>query len=345
MLSFDEGKPIAMAVDKNNKIVHIIKVKEETEKPDITVDNIFDILTEDDIDNVSKALKLSRIERKVLKKAMKMKTPERLNSKLKNAFETVIEVLNGKLKKELEFDKCLRVIPVLGYNETPFDRHIFVSGASGSGKSFLVGDLLRFDKRKRPIKLFSKVEEDKAFKHLFKKNKKNDECDIKFNGIETNEEKELAKANKKIPRIEHFVIKEEGDLLEIPTKEAISEEHDGIVVVFDDIDTFKPEISDFLREYQNDMLETGRHDKITVVSTSHELRGYGRTKKNLNEAEWVVLFPSSNQMLSTKFLKDSMGLLKKERENIVNKASKNRYMAVKTSTPLAVIHERGIILI
>ena len=39
-------------------------------------------------------------------------------------------------------------------------------------------------------------------------------------------------------------------------------------------------------------------------------------------------------MLSTKFLKAELGLLKTDRERIINKAAKNRYMAVKTSTPL-----------
>ena len=113
----------------------------------------------------------------------------------------------------------------------------------------------------------------------------------------------------------------------------------------DDIDTFPIDIRNYLREYQADVLETGRHDNISVISTSHKLKDYSRTRINLNEAEHIVLFPSTNQILSNKFLKDGLGILKKERLNILNKASKGRYMIVKTSNPTAIIYDQGIILL
>ena len=50
-------------------------------------------------------------------------------------------------------------------------------------------------------------------------------------------------------------------------------------------------------------------------------------------------------LLSAKFLRNNLGLLKKERDNILNKTSKNRFMAIKTSQPMCAIHEHGVILI
>lgn len=349
MLSFTTGKPIAVVIDKNNNIRHTIKVREDNdEKPDIITDNIFDTITPDDLDKVSRIMKLSRIEKQVLKRAIKQNLPHRLNSKLKEAYDTLIDILNDKLKKELEFNKELRVLPVLGYNDTAFDRHIFIAGASNSGKSYFTGDLLKFDKRKRPIILFSKVEDDKAFEHL--KDKKKDNGDI-GGKVNVDIKKSIENANqkpkkKKRKRLTQFVIENETSLLELPPKkELVENEKEGLIMVFDDIDTFPNEITQFLRSYQNDVLETGRHDKISVISTSHRLRDYSRTKTNLNEAEYVVLFPSTNQMLSNKFLKDSLSLLKNERENILKKASKGRYMVIKNSHPLAVLHSYGVMLL
>ncbi len=351
MLSFTNGKPIAVVIDSNDNIKHTIRVREDNkdEKPDIITDNIFDTLTQDDLDNVSRIMKLSRIEKQVLKRAIKQNLPHRLNNKLKEAYDTLIDILTEKLKKELEFNKELRVLPVLGYNNTAFDRHIFIAGASNSGKSYFTGDLLKFDYRKRPIILFSKVQDDKAFEHLQDKKKDNNDVGGKVNADleksikNTNKQ---SKKKKKRKRLTQFIIENETSLLELPPKqELVDDENEGLIMVFDDIDTFPNEITQFLRSYQNDVLETGRHDKISVISTSHRLRDYSRTKTNLNEAEYVVLFPSTNQMLSNKFLKDSLGLLKDDRESILKKASKGRYMIIKNSHPLAVIHSYGIMLL
>ncbi len=352
MLSFERGRPIAIAVDENNKIKHIIKVIEKDNKddmlPDIDIDNIFDIMNNDDIERVGRALKLSRIEKKVLKRALRKRSDAKLNDRLKDAYHLTLELLNDKLKNELEFDNNLRVLPVLGYNDRPFDRHIFIGAASGSGKSFFTGDLLKFDKMMRPILLISKVEKDKAFEHLLISDEENEiiEDEIKNHLEKEDEKKKEKKKKKKEPnkRRKQYLIKDSEDLIELPNLNELTRE-EGLIVVFDDIDTFKPEIADFLRRYMNDLLETGRHKNITTISTSHEIKGYNRTKKNMNEAQWVVLFPYSNQLLASKFLKDGLGLLKSDRDRIINKASRNRYMAVKTSTPLAVIHQRGIILL
>ncbi len=345
MLSFTDGKPVAIVVDKNDKIVHTIKVRDAEEQPDIITENIFDILSDDDIDKVGRAMKLKRIEKQVLKRAIAQNLPHRLNMKLREAYDTLIDILNQKLKTELDFDKDLRILPVLGEKEAPFDRHIFIAGASGSGKSFFTGDLLKFDKRKRPIMLFSKVKDDPAFKHLLDK-KKSQLTGGKISADVEESEKDNDKKGKKKKRkrLTHFVIEDEKSLLELPPKDELVDD-DGLIMVFDDIDTFPSEITEFLRDYQNDVLETGRHDKISVISTSHRLRDYSRTKTNLNEAEFVVLFPSTNQMLSNKFLKDSLGLLKDDRDNILKKASRGRYMIIKNSHPLMVIHTNGIMLL
>ena len=126
-LSFDKGIPIANAINLKGEVKHLIRIKrDQGENPDITTENIFDILTSEDVDSVSRSFRLSNVERKVLLRAIKKDSPERLNEKLKEAFLLLVEILEDKLKKELEFDDNITVIPAIGHKDAPFDRHIFI---------------------------------------------------------------------------------------------------------------------------------------------------------------------------------------------------------------------------
>ncbi|MCP4180604.1 MAG: ATP-binding protein [bacterium] len=356
MLSFTKGDPIAIAVDKNDNIKHIVRVRldNDREDPDITADNILDILTSEDIDEVGKLHRLSRIEKQVLRKAVRLKTRHKLTDRLQESYDLLLDILNNKLKTELEFDNDLTVLPAYGYKDMPFDRHIFISAASGSGKSFFIAHLLKHDKRMRKVYLISKVDKDdrnKAFGGILIPS--DDEGGV-LPGIEDEELKmeenpqvKRKKKKRRDPnkRMKHLIIENQKDLMELPTPNELKEIPGGVILVFDDFDTFTPDMTDFIRRYMNDLLETGRKKRVSVISTSHRLRDYNRTKTNLSEAEWVVLFPSANKIQSQRFLKESLGMLKHERVRVIDKAAKNRYMAIKVSNPLAVIHQRGIILI
>lgn len=319
MLSFNTGVPLALAL-KNDAVEHIIKSRlSDDDPPDLMIDNVFDLISTPDENLAARRNALTRVERSKLRKAVKDEksgvdsgfVPD---GRVREALEDLRDLANNRLKTEMDFDNDIEVIPAFGHGLPKFDRHIFIAGASGSGKSYFVAQLLRHDKQKRKVTLFSKVQEDKAFAGLKRKMK---------------------------DRFHQIIITSEDDLMDLP----MAHELDGHVVVFDDIDTFSPNIAAHLREYMNDLLETGRHSNITTIATSHELKAYGKTKKNMNEAEWVVLFPATNQMLSEKFLKDSLGMLKAQRTHIISKAARNRYMIVKTSTPIAVIHRRGVMLL
>lgn len=58
------------------------------------------------------------------------------------------------------------LIPVLGVNK--FDGHIFVSGATGSGKSWLIRDIVKSDPKNRNVILFSDVRNDPSLKGIKK---------------------------------------------------------------------------------------------------------------------------------------------------------------------------------
>jgi len=335
MLSFQNGNHIAYAINNNGKKIYDIYVKPDNKgKSDIVCENIVDILNDSDIKSVSKSMKLNRIEEKVLKNALKLNNKNKLNDKLKSAYDIVIETLNDKLKEELEFDDDLKIIPSIGHKDVPYDRSIFIVGPANAGKSHLIGEILKHDLRKRPIYLFTveKNKDDPAYQKL----------------LYTEDDYEKMSEGKIIKnghRMTYIPIVSDEDLLNIPTMEDLTT-NEGVICVFDDLEGFKsyPIIYEALKLLMEDMLECARKKNITVISAQHELDAK-KCKTNINECEYITLFPSSNRILSEKFLKNGMSISKKDRESIIEKGAKNRYMILKMSNPMLVITQHTISLI
>lgn len=332
MLSFTRGDPIAVALDKDDKVVFTINITEEKDNPDIKADNPRELISDEDIGILRKTMKFGSIELKMLKKALMYPANDNgkidrsslnLSSKLKNAVEVLEEIACEKLKNEIDFTKSseiVRVIPLIGTHNNNFDRSIYATGPSGCGKSTLMCKIAEFDRKKRPVIIFSKVINDASLKPLKKlKTPKDDKT-----------------------RLIQIPLRTEDDLLSLPSEEDLR----GCIVLFDDIDSFRPEISEFLQDYRNNILETGRHFDITCLSTSHQLYNWNKTRTMLNEAELIACFPNSNKRSSDLLLRDRMGMEHFERKAIINKAKKaGRFMILKLSSPNMIIHNKGCILI
>jgi hypothetical protein len=188
-------------------------------------------------------------------------------------------------------------------------------GPSGSGKSFLAKQILLNDAKRRRIFLFSKVRHDPSLSELL-----------------------MPPLN---PRLEQVPLFTKQDLINLPPDSDMS----GGICFFDDIDSFGGEKGSFLREKRDHLLEDGRHKGITIFSTSHILSNFNKTRTILNEAEWVVLFPNANRRSADLFLKDRMGMSKKERDALIRKSGSGRFLAVKLSCPNAVLHQHGVLLL
>ncbi len=327
MLSFTRGKKIAIALDKDDKIVFTIHITQDQEEPDIKVDNILELIDDADVSNLRGSMKLGRIEVKILQKALNSTSAadtDKLNvsEKIKSAIEILKEIGNDKLKKEIDFSKdsdIVRVLPLIGARDVPYDRSICLVAPSEGGKTFLAKEICKFDQRKRPVIVFSKIEDDESLRELAT----------------------LRTPADKKTRLVKIPLHTENQLLDLPTNSDMKE----CICLFDDIDSFPADIAQFLREYRDSMLESGRHDNITVISTSHILNNYIKTKTMLNECEWVCLFPASNKRHAFSFLKDRFGLEKQEANFLINKAMQSgRYLCLRLSAPNLLLHTKGVIL-
>ena len=84
-----------------------------------------------------------------------------IQSDSKEADQTLLSFLDMKHER---FNNGY-LIPALG--AAKWDGHIYVSGSTGAGKSYLIKEMVMNDEKKRDILIFSDLEEDESFNELY----------------------------------------------------------------------------------------------------------------------------------------------------------------------------------
>lgn len=193
----------------------------------------------------------------------------------------------------------------LSHNDHP---RFYVAGPSESGKSFICGKIIdnymdQFGEI--PFTIFSRLAEDENLDDL----------------------------NPKRIVLDEEILKEGNELK--------PEEFNGNIVLFDDIDTIpQKKVADAIRRFRDDILETGRHESIASLSTSHQLMNYKMTRGLINDATHVIFFPRSGSAYQIKrFLKEYCGLDPRTVQRILNVPS--RWVMIRKIYPLAVLSEKG----
>lgn len=191
------------------------------------------------------------------------------------------------------------LIPALGADK--WDGHIYVSGATGAGKSYLIKQIVMNDEKKRDVIIFSDLKEDESFKELYDSGR-----------IIT-----LGQATEMNP----------------------DEPYKNKIVIFDDCTRADAALA------RDHLLEKGRHPNCVVICVNHKLREWKATMKALNEARYVIMFPSANKMSVVKFL-DSTGMNKKVRDVIIQLSNEDgRYLMYHQFNPNALITQRTVLYI
>lgn len=172
-------------------------------------------------------------------------------------------VQNGFLKFEIDGDSKLEPC----WNKKTERMIWFISGMSGSGKSYYAGLLLKKYKKlypKNEIFIFSSVNEDKSFDSM------------------------------KVNRI---------NLEGLLTEDLQSDDFENSIVIFDDCDCItNKNIKNKVLSIQNQILEKGRHKNVSCIVTSHISTDGSSTKKILNESMRIVVFPQNANGRTLKYL-------------------------------------------
>jgi len=128
-------------------------------------------------------------------------------------------------------------------------------------------------------------------------------------------------------------------LVEVPME--IEELPDNSIILFDDIDTISDDkIRHAVYKIKDQILEIGRHKKITILVTSHLINGNDKktTRTILNEAQAVTIFPSSGSTYGIKyFAKNYVGLSSTQIQLLLDLES--RWVTIIKTAPNCIISE------
>jgi hypothetical protein len=211
-------------------------------------------------------------------------------------------VMNFLKELKLNSSQSFQLIPNIK-NERDI---LYITGASGSGKSFFAKKYIDNYKKIHPkneIYLFSSLKEDTSIDKV--KNLKR----IKFSP-------------------------------EFLNDEITSEDFKNSLVIFDDTDCITDKkLRAKVQGILNNVLETGRHTKTSVIYTSHTPCNGNDTKKILNEAHSITVFPHGLGGRGLKYLLEQyLGLDKAQIKKI--KGLESRAVTVLKTYPMCVLSEK-----
>lgn len=307
----DKGNPVAIVKGGKfkNKIVSIAQEKQENEIIPFNLNNFIQ-------ENTNYKDRLSGKDIETLKKSLLKKTVPP-NEKLSKIYFYLIDLFNKSFNRifDLNYGDMLQ-IPSIDQREC-----IYICGPSGSGKTTYIKHYIEQYRRvfkNRPIYIISKIENDKK--------------DALFN---------LEKKDKNIMRIplnKKFFGKNSNSKIKVT-------ELNNSLIIFDDTDTIRDkEIRDEITELKNDILETGRHNNIHILISSHLITKHKQTQTILNECNIIVIFPSSGSFHQIKYALDKYYGLSTQQISKINKLP-SRWVMINRRYPKYILHQKGIYLL
>jgi len=114
------------------------------------------------------------------------------------------------------------------------------------------------------------------------------------------------------------------------------------LVIFDDIDVLSDKKQrEAVMKIANQVLEIGRHFKITAVFTNHLPTNRGDTRRVLNESHEVIYFPHSGTAMGTKRLLECYVGLDPDQMKKIRKMP-TRWACIFKNYPMVIMTERSI---
>lgn len=110
------------------------------------------------------------------------------------------------------------------------------------------------------------------------------------------------------------------------------------ILIFDDIRN-----NTIIKNFKDKMIEEGRHSNTVVICVNHALKDYYVTKVANNDCRFIVTFPSSNRGHVRKYLKDEIGLTRKQLNRLMKISNQEgRYLIIHKFTPNAIATTESI---
>jgi hypothetical protein len=189
---------------------------------------------------------------------------------------------------------------------------LYIYGQSGSGKSYYIQQYLKeYHKMfpKNSVFMFSSLEKDPAFD--------------------------------KMEYMKRIKIKEDAFM----GADLTSKDFENTLCIIDDCDVITlKKVRMKVMTLLNNLLETGRHTKTSVIFTSHLSSNGLESRRILNEAHSITLFPANLNGKSSKYFLDNyLGFTKEQIKKIKDLPS--RAITVVKSYPQVILYEGGACLL
>jgi hypothetical protein len=220
-----------------------------------------------------------------------------------------------KESKEYTVPEGKKLLPIMMTQKDQEPTRIFVSGTSGSGKSYmtavLANDFVKTNP-KRNIALFSATDYDKNFEGLYKR--------------------------KKFKKI-----KLDGGLLEEPID--VEKELADCLVIMDDFEQHSdPLLVDEICRLRKNCLNVGRKHNMFSIVVRQMLLDNNKTKDLHNGVHSHIIFPhSASRFQAQNWLDRYMKMKDAEVQRIMKLPS--RWVQIQQATPSFVLHDKGAFLI
>jgi len=251
----------------------------------------------------------------------------RANGETKMLFDPDLFDVNDKKSK-------YGVFPI--FDEIKNQNHrIFISGASGSGKSTFISQVL-------PQMVKTKQMEETDVDNIPTLGQTISDEIIIFSAVSSDEALDTV-FNEKIPiRIDIS----SPNIMNIKPNNFVN-----CILIFDDIENYSRDskVKKFLNEFRNECLEVSRHHQTDIITVSHKTLAGSKNEKSKTESTAYVTFPRHNQFKdSSSFLKSYIGVKDDQIDYILKKVPEeyySRYVLVSKRMPLCLVHRCGVELL
>jgi len=306
MLNFEEGQPIAV-IKKGKNQGQILRISENEEKETNRKENPLEYITEKEIRQIIKNQK-GKCTAQDLEEYIEMiannETPE--NSEDEEIYNKSLDLIDNKIKKEIKIkDGFFVPFPVIKNRQC-----FYISGPSGSGKSYFISQYLSVFKRLKPkmkVFLFSEKNEDEVLD--------------KYHPLRVKIDDELLE-----------------DLID-PLKELKNS-----VVIFDDVDSISDKnIKKEVYDLMNKCLKLGRSYNIYTLISTHMMSNYNETRHFISESQFIVLFKQGTKYFLEQFLKKYCGFSQKQINQVLTLPS--RWFCIHKNVPQYILYEKGCYLL
>lgn len=226
----------------------------------------------------------------------------------KKVIKTISTFESIKIPDDNQDTEVMQQMPYMDKQNGNTRQILYVSGASGSGKSYYTSNYI------------------KEYTKLFPKNKI-----ILFSSVNKDEKLDKFKKLIRVKLNEEFY-----------NTQLTIEDFRDCLVVYDDTEKISNiMIAEKLNNILNLLLTTGRHTNTSIIVTSHNTNNGHKTKLILLEAHSITLFLKSIGGRALKYvLETTFGLDKNQIDKI--KQLPSRWVTIIKTYPMTVLYESGI---